>query len=1152
MRLTRVDIGRLPGINQRFSVDFAADSVNVITGPNGSGKSSLIRAIRALLYPDSTDTWCELSADWIDGEANHHLRCQRMGQAVSWQRDGATIPPPNLPHADNMGAFLISSEDLVGLGSTEGHISSRLRTMLAGGYDLEQALDDPRLAPRPRPQRLSRDLDQARRALQAKEREYAELDEEIQRLNSLEQELAATADAAGRLRACEDALALAQAVAQRDALEQTLIQDYPGGMDRLRGDELDRLGQIDDEIRSKQQALSLAERQIEQSREMLSKRGGTDPTALEALQSELADWRDELGDLETALVTLDERIQRGREALAKAARRLGDESIISDQQLDVATLEALEKKVERLQSEREQIRNLTAELARTHVSTNMTGRPQSDLRDARQALRRWLHAAGLSPLEGVLWGGLGLTGLIASWRVISETGSSPELILLSLLAIGVPATMLVRFINQWRDLGRARDEFLETDIEPPLGWTAEEVEARLERLETELESATRHEVSQARAAEVREQLNRQRAVLDRQRQQLADEAQRLGLSMEDRLETGFLLWCRHIADWQQLLRQVESDERERQQLRDRLDILRQEARDRLDMHQLTDVAPDARSLARLVHQLSPQIREIADHHNQLVAGQRRVEELNNDLAHLHERRHSLFDDVGLTADDLAELNHRVERFASWQALEQQGREISLDIKRLETALSREGDLLKRAHEQQRDSLQSLHARLEGKAARRDAINRQIAEIRTRHDEVVKRREIEALTLTAHQLEHQLSNELEAQMRASAAGLLLEDVRQAHRSDNEPAALKRAADWFDRFTRHRYALLFEQNQFAAHDRRNNTRHELTELSTGTRVQLLLAVRLAWVEQAEQGTLSLPVFMDEVLTTTDPDRYRAIVHCVQEIVGEGRQMFYLTAQSDDALAWQAWAGDGPEPWIIDMASVRADQVEPLAFELPRSAESPRQLPDPEGLSAIEWAERAGIEAIDPWRGFGQLHVFHLLHDDLALCVKLAELDLARLAELEAFLDSPAAGEFLDDATNERLQRRLATARQILDDWQRRHDRPAKGADLAASGLLSERFLARTAELAEQLGGDPRRLLDALRHGEVPHFRSDTADQLEAWLENQGYLNARQGVARVSNATISASTGLDPDQVADVRAWITGAIVDPLQLDQERSDQ
>jgi DNA repair protein SbcC/Rad50 len=52
MKLRQLEIRLLPGIDEAFTVDFQPDAVNVITGPNASGKSSLVRAVRALLYPE--------------------------------------------------------------------------------------------------------------------------------------------------------------------------------------------------------------------------------------------------------------------------------------------------------------------------------------------------------------------------------------------------------------------------------------------------------------------------------------------------------------------------------------------------------------------------------------------------------------------------------------------------------------------------------------------------------------------------------------------------------------------------------------------------------------------------------------------------------------------------------------------------------------------------------------------------------------------------------------------------------------------------------------------------------------------------------------------------------------------------------------------
>jgi DNA repair protein SbcC/Rad50 len=1138
MKLRQLEIRLLPGIDQAFTVDFEADAVNVITGPNASGKSSLIRAVRALLYPDQNSNFCQLRAEWVrEGKT---LVCERQGHLVSWFEDDEPCTAPALPGAESLGAFLISSEDLAALGHTDRHISAQLRTQLAGGYDLDAVRAEAPLAARPRPQKLSKELDSLANRLAAKESEYAELHEEIATLERLNRELEATTDAAVALRACEDATNLAEAIARRTAMEQTLIEEFPGGMDRLRGDELERLENFDRQVAERERELAVENGSLRKTREKLEKSGSADPHALEALQAELGDQRDRLAEAEREIETLRETIERHELAAAAAARRLGSEVPRISEELDQAALDQLEKLVERLQGLREQIRNLTAELARTHVSSNLTGRPQADLREARQALLRWLEFARLSPLEGVLWGGTGLAALIAGWRLLSgEHGTSPELILLVLLAAGIPLTLLGRFALRWRDLGQARQDFLDTDIEAPLGWTEEEVEARLERLELELESATRHEISQARASEVREQLNTRRASLEKAREQLREFAEALGIDSSERLETGFLLWSRHLHDWQQQQRLWDEARIQLDQRQGSYAALQAETSALLERHGMGSDKATSRELASLIHLLTPRMRNNAELHNQLGAHQRRIQELQADIAQLERARDQLFESAGLKPDQRGLLQQRAEQFPAWRELEQQRRDCAMEITRLEQRLSAQPELLEQARQQQRDALENQQESLSIRVARRDEINRRIAEIHTRHGELLKRRELEALQGEYEQLRQGLDDEFDQQLLAIAAGTLIEDVDRAHQADNEPAALARAGQWFDRFTRHRYRLNFDGEQFAAIDHRDRQRRGLSELSTGTRVQLLLAVRLAWIERAEERVESLPVFMDEVLTTTDPARYRAVVESVQEMAADGRQLFYLTAQSDDAQAWATWANDGPKPNLIDMAKVRAEQIEPLEFIMPAAELQPIELPDPKGVDPLDWADEVGVDAINPWRDGGSMHVFHLLHDRLDLCVKLIELDLARVGDLESFLESRRAGQLLEAEERELLAQRLVTARLIIEDWQQRHYRPVDPASLAASGQVSDHFMPRVVELNEKVGGHPRRLLDGLRDGGVSRFRSDNIDQLEEWLARSGYLNEETERARLSNAEISLQAKLPPDQVTSIRAWINGAI-------------
>jgi exonuclease SbcC len=1151
MKLRELEIRLMPGLDQPFTVNFEPDAVNVITGPNASGKSSLIRAVRALLYPDQLTEFCHLRAIWErDGK---QLACERRGSHVTWLENSAPTSRPSLPGADSLGAFLVSSEDLTALGSTDQHISAQLRTMLAGGYDLDAVLADGPLAPRSRPQKLARDLARLGTAVADKENDYAQLQDELVALERLNQELAATTDAASRLHACEDALALSEAIARRSAMEITLIQEYPGGMDRLRGDEMTRLDQAAEQLARREKELAIEQGSLVQAQERLEKTGTLDPFALEALQSELSNQRDRLGEIERRMIEHEDSIEQHHAALTAAARRLGSEQPQIAEKLDQEALEELEKLVERVQDLREQIRNLTAELARTHVNKNMTGRSQANLRDAHHALERWLEGARLSPLEGVLWGGLVIAAGIAAWRLlgVQDVGVSPELILLIAVAAGVPATLLGGFIHRWRDLGRARTDFLETDIEEPLGWVEAEVEARLERLEVELESATRHEVSQARAVEVREQLNSQRTSLEVARDRLRHFAAELGVGSDERLETGFLLWCRHLHDWQQQQRAWAGATRQLEQDRLRYAELQKETSKLLTRHGMgTDKPPTSRELAGLIHLLSPRMRRNAELHNQVHAHQRRIDELKADIAQLQRAHDQVFETAGIKANDRRALIQRSDQLNAWRELEQQRRDCSLEVARLEKRLTSDPTLLGKARGQQREDLEKLRDELAARVAQRDQLNRKIAEIHTRHGDVLKRRELEALAGEYELQRQSLDDELEQHLMAAAAESLLDDVRSAHQVDNEPFALARAGQWFDRITRHRYRLLFDRGQFAALDTYDNQRRGITELSTGTRVQLLLAVRLAWIERAEDQSEPLPVFLDEVLTTTDPDRYRAVVESVQEIVAGGRQMFYLTAQSDDARAWTQWAGDGPKPHVVDMAEVRQGQIEPLQYAMPIGEQAVRSIPDPSGMKALDWAEAVGVDAIDPWRDAGSIHPFHLLHDRLELAAWLMEIDLTRLGNLEAFLKSDKAGELIDDDDRDFLDRRLAAARLILNDWQQRHDRPVDESALHASGVISDNFMTRVTELAEKADGRPDLLIAGLKNGEVARFRSDNADQLEQWLRDQGYLKS-ENRSRLTAAEISLMANIDPQQVSLLQRWVTGAIRDPLGTEALNSD-
>ena len=261
----------------------------------------------------------------------------------------------------------------------------------------------------------------------------------------------------------------------------------------------------------------------------------------------------------------------------------------------------------------------------------------------------------------------------------------------------------------------------------------------------------------------------------------------------------------------------------------------------------------------------------------------------------------------------------------------------------------------------------------------------------------------------------------------------------------------------------------------------------------------SVRVSFAIEAEKGRTPLPLFLDEALTTADPDRFRAVADSLRRLSEEdGRQIFYLTAQPEEGRYWAEAA-----PAVIDLAaSRRASRAVTIPEEvgLPPAAPEP---PPPGGLRPEEYAVRIGVDPVQPWGPPDGLHVFHLLRDDLELLRRLLRAGVEHLGPLASLLDSDEAGLFLSPDEQSALRLRAAGARAWIEAWREGRGRPVDRDVLAASGAVTSHFIDRLAELAGEVDGDARRLLHAMDTGAVLHFRGRNRQRLEEWLRENAYL-------------------------------------------------
>lgn len=1115
MRIERLQIDMLPGIEPGFSVVFPDAGVTVVTGPNGIGKSSLIRAMRWLLKrPQPGDPGgLALAADWSARAGK--LTVRRQGSAIEWRQDGQPGAAPSLPDPDQWHCYWLSMETLLAAGQGERHderhgdqrLDEELRRLMAGGFDLARVRTECRLDPGPRFgfHQAGRWQD-AVQQVQRVEAGYDSLRRDEAGLPAMVEELDRAREAGRRVARLDKALAWLDAVeACRRA--GAALADYPDAMSKLRGEELDRL----EELRARRSGRGHEVQAAAAAQEAAWQR--LRATGLEAGQPDeetLQAWSEALQQVP---YQNDQREQQqARFNNARADRRRALSGLGAGVSVPDLSPDALSE-AERLARELQPLERLHAELAarvrEAPAEPSMT--VIRDHREAAGALRQWLQAQQ--------------SQMPARWRLALAVASAGVLTALAagvrsvdwLALTGVTTAVLALAWVWLRLLGdegvqQARLRFDTTGVAGPPRWHRAGVEARLDEVESELWELERQgdEAREARRLEVElRQCGERLQQGGRHKRELAG---RVGF------DPG--LEALGIDRFVRLAGELRAAERERDQARamigqidDGLLRLQTELAAFLQSWQAGGIEDMSwrqmeaafkglrRRCAEATAARADQQRAARDRQH----AQSALEELDRQLA-------QLYADAGLSHGEDDELRRRVGLLESWRRLSGQLRDArALERSHravLDEALAGEfegaEELRETVGREQRERVMEARARAADEAARVEALQEEVTALRTRLHDAGLDRALEAAAEQVSRAGADLEDAFEQACLADVGSWLLDEVERDYRRGHEPDVLRRARRQFARFTRHAYELDWQrEGGFRARDLRQQQWRTLGELSSGARMQLLLAVRLAWVEHLDHGREGLPVCLDEALTTTDEERFVAVAGSLEEWSRDRRrQVLYFSARRHEIALWQRATGHPPA--VIDLAEVRfGRRGHPAALTLP---EWPA-LPEPGDLDPVEYGQKIGVPPVDPRLPVGQVHLFHLLRDQLPLLHRLMDgWRVTSLGQLESLMESDAGGLAVGDETGRRhLRQRCRIVRQWIGLWRTGRGRPVGRVALEESGAVSATFIDQVTELADGLGGDGAALVAALRDGKVARFRADRIDLLERWLLEEGYVSA-----------------------------------------------
>ncbi len=1044
MRLERLDVVRLPGIEQPFRLT-CAPGLNILCGPNAAGKSSVARAVRGLFWPGDDTAGQFLAARFTTAEGT--LEATRDGGAqVLWRRQGQPSPAPVVPGGHVAGCYRLGPADLLGgLGGDELtlRLAVEIRRAMTGGFDLDGLADGLPRPHRPTARKKGEALHAARQAAGAIGRQQAELDARRRGLGELDAELERARAAGNRLRALQTLQGL-RAATRRLAAAVAEESGFPDGVAQLRDDDLTAAENLQNTIAERTRRQEEAEVELQQlaaSRQDLPPplRGGPD-TSLPGLEPLVEACR----AAAEALATEEARCESAAQGWADARAALS-----ADPQQPGAELPG-----------EDDVRSL-AELHRGAAAEQAAA-------EALEALARELPAEVAVP----------------AWRAWAPLVGGAALALAGGALVGLPiaarwfgaaaGVLLALWGAHQRGLaagGRGRG-----DLARWLTGREQEHRTRLQRLQDERQGLAG-------------------------RWSLGQRITQAGWMMDvEALRQGVRWRAEHAAA-------AAAVARRRGQLDAALAAFNQAARPW--GREPATTAGQAASILGVLRETAQRAEESRQRYMTLRRAQAMAEhDLDEARKALQELRARL--SMPLDEDPVAAIRDLTGRRAAWQEVDRRKQQDEHDERRLRAELTELRELLPPdADDLDDDALDSLVAGEQQLAARLP----ELGEERGKLDAEIR------AAAAGHAHEQALAaadaarDDLAAWRRAAhdqvVEAALLDELRQAHEESVTPGQLVTAKRLFARFTRQAYALHVVPaaggGAFQAHDTAADRRLDLAELSDGTRSQLLLALRLAFIETAEAGP-PLPLFLDEALTTTDGGRLTAIVEALGAMAQEtGRQVFYLTSNSADAAAWTAVLQRAglAEPAVIDLAAARSLPVAALPEHMAQVTTA--DPPPADGHDAASYGRLLGVPHVDPRLPWRSVDTFHLAAPDLDLARRLRGLGLTAAGPLAAFLDGDGAA-LLPDADALRLRAAIEVLRAWHRSWRIGRPLPADAAIIDDTGVVTPNWRDQVLQVLTEQDHDAARFLAQMREGAVRNYRKSNVDELEEALRERGCVDER----------------------------------------------
>lgn len=1113
--IREINMRKVPGFPSGIvAIKGLARNINLVAGPNASGKSTTAKAIRQILWPrdfkkQEIECRLELEGQIWDISLDH-------GDYHS-QRGGIDDKLPHLPVFEESNRYSLALHELVKDDDTD--LAVQVGREMSGGFNLPQAEQnlgfDPKFKPRTISERKAYgDADQKVRQVEASQ---LQLKDQEQKLENVQTEKERALQARTWEKLFSAALAYLEA---REAFADLSdrLKLYPEQLALMHGNEADELDGLERDINNYAENVEQAQEDAVRKTKQLGLLGllgaGIDKQLLDELDVRVVAALDAEKELNRIEVEIGVAEQSTANALKSISKELEHQGEINIRLGEIANLEKFLLDAHLVMSEKQV---LESNLAAAREKVKSVSTDNNKLNEGILLLILWFkepQSAGKNSTPW-LWGLLAfgiLTALAIYFVGWPGFGGLILMVVLAFFGGRTPA-------NNQADL--RRKDFERTGLAQPQNWDNEEVLHVLNELTRQLQAGKNAELAKQEIvifeADMEKVAARQSAINEQRDSWMEKLSFVPGLPVADLKSYSGLYWCLiALGKYQEASNELAGgrsalETLQRQQSEQYLTI------NRLlnGLHPAVNSGPEARAAHKKLvedetarQRLAEAIGEIADRINEWQA------EKDRTAAKLV----VLFQRLGIPeghSDQLYELAGQLE---SYQAAAKKCEEKLFELNS-KTAQLESHEWFEKIREEI-NGMTTESARLKEQQYKRDAdkldqLNEQITGIVTLIAEARKGHVLEDALAERESALENLENVYQKNLAALTGSLIGSKLKESSRASKNSDVFDRANRLFNRITNGRYELLLDDTNataFKALDTASKQGQDLSILSTGTRIQLLLSVRLAFIESQEKD-IKLPVIADEILANSDDQRAQQIIEALIEISKEGRQVFYFTSQADEIAKWQAYRDVDPE---LEIATVTLGGASNNYFDHTLNVQSALALkafnsyPEPGTMSRLDYGNALKFPLFRLLTDrVGQLHLWYLM-EDLQLLYACLQNRITTYGQLESFQKHGGTIPGLSTETWQKLKEKV----RLLDFYQQLYvqgrPKPIDKQVLADSGAVSGNFIDAAAAKLKALGNDSEKLVAALRSGAVPRYSKAKADDLEQYLLNTGYLDDRPQIS------------------------------------------